>query len=60
MKTELQKEIFNYMVGNNDFQLVNNASKRFRPYIYDNNGAYCIGGEQVMNFIREIDRLLRQ
>lgn len=60
MNTELQKAIFNYMVGSKDFQLVNNTMGKFNQYIYTPDGDYCFGGEQVANFIKGIDKLLNQ
>lgn len=58
MNTELQKEIFNHMVGNKDYQLVNNTVDKFRQYIYTPEGNYCFGGERVANFIKEVNKLL--
>jgi hypothetical protein len=60
MNTELQKAIFNYMVGNKEFQLINKTTGKFRQYIYTPEGEFCIGGKQVANFIEGIDKLLRQ
>ena len=60
MNTELQKEIFDHMAGNKDFQLVNNTVEKFRQYIYTPEGNFCYGGEKVHDFICAIDKLLRQ
>jgi hypothetical protein len=59
MNTQLKKEIFNQMNGNTDFQLVNNTVDKFRQYIYTPDGKYCIGGESVYNFIKELSYLLK-
>ena len=59
MKKLLKQEIVNYILENeNDFQLTNNTSAQFREYIYTSKGDYLIGGEDVMNFIREAIKLL--
>jgi len=59
MNTQLQKAIFDYMIGSKDFQLVNKTMNKFRMYIYTPKGEYCIGGEQVANFIKGLDKLLK-
>lgn len=60
MNIELQKAIFSHMIGNNDFQLVNNTVDKFRQYIYTSDGRdYCFGGEMVLNFIKEVNKLLK-
>jgi hypothetical protein len=52
MKKELKKAIVNFILDNdNDFQLTNNTTNKFRLYIYDNEGEYLIGGEDVKDFI---------
>jgi len=59
MITELKKVIINYIIENEkDFQLTNNTINNFRNYIYDGNGNYLIGGEDVSNFIREAINLI--
>jgi hypothetical protein len=60
MNTELQKAIFDHMIGNKEFQLVNNTLEKFRQYIFTPEGEFCIGGKQVANFIEGLDKLLRQ
>jgi hypothetical protein len=58
MNTELQKAIFNHMVGNKDFQLINNTVDKFKQYIYTLGGHYCLGGKEVADFIKDVDILL--
>jgi hypothetical protein len=60
MNTELKKAIVNFMFDNSkDFQLINNTNKEFRAYIYDSKGGYLIGGENVANFIKETEKLIK-
>jgi hypothetical protein len=60
MNTELKKAIVNFMFDNSkDFQLINNTNKEFRAYIYDGKGSYLIGGENVANFIKETEKLIK-
>jgi hypothetical protein len=59
MNSELQKAIFNHMIGNKDSQLVNNTVKKFSQYIYTPDGEHCFGGEIVANFITELNKLLK-
>ena len=59
MHKELKKEIIKWLLENeNEWQRLNACSKQFRNYIYDNEGNYLIGGEEVGNFIREADDLI--
>ena len=54
MKTELKKAIIDYIFENVKYmQIINQTKDNFRAYIYDKNGKYLIGGEEVGNFIRE-------
>lgn len=58
MNTQLKKEIFLYMMENhNEFQIVNTTVEKFRQYIYTPEGNFCIGGEEVLNFIKSVDKL---
>jgi hypothetical protein len=60
MNTELKKAIVNFMFDNSkDFQLINNTTQEFRPYIYDSRGNYLIGGKNVANFIKETEKLIK-
>ena len=59
MKKELKKAIIAYIFDNlTDFQLTNNVTDKFRVYIYDTEGEYLIGGEDVINFIKDAIELL--
>lgn len=59
MKTELKKEIANWLFENeNKWQRVNGCTKEFTEYIYKRNGSYLIGGEEVSDFIRDLDKLI--
>jgi hypothetical protein len=60
MNKELKKAVFEFMNDNNDFQLVNSTIGKFRQYIYTEEGNYCFGGEQVVNFIIELNELLKK
>lgn len=61
MRTELKKAILNYMCENEkEFQLINETTKHFSPYIYDSNGNHLIGGEQVAEFIRKAEKLIKE
>ena len=60
MNTELKKAIVNFMFDNSKgFQLINNTTQEFRSYIYDSRGNYLIGGENVANFIKETEKLIK-
>lgn len=60
MRKELKLDIINFMFENDkEFQLVNATNEKFRQYIYDNSGNYCIGGEEVHEFILSVDKLLK-
>ncbi len=52
MRKELKKAIIDFMFENsNEFQLINATIKQFSQYIYTEKGEFCIGGEEVSNFI---------
>lgn len=60
MHTELKKQIVIYLLDNmNNFQIINATKKEFRQYIYIEEGSYCIGGEEVENFIKNIYKTLK-
>ena len=60
MKKELKKAIIDFIFDNEkEFQLHNATIEKFRPYIYDANGNYLIGGEDVANFISKAIKLLQ-
>ena len=59
MNKKLKQAIVNFIIENEkEFQLTNRTAEEFRPYIYDNKGKYLIGGEEVLNFIRDAEKLL--
>jgi hypothetical protein len=59
MYKELKKEIINWLLDNeNIWQRTNACHEAFRPYIYDSEGNYLIGGEVVSQFIRDAEKLL--
>ena len=60
MKKELKKAIIDFIFEKEkEFQLHNSTIEKFRPYIYDANGNYLIGGEDVANFISKAIKLLQ-
>ena len=60
MNLDLKKEIVNFMLNNiKEFQLLNKTKENFRPYIYNSNGAYLIGGAEVVEFINEFEKLVQ-
>ena len=59
MNKELKKAIVNFIFENDkQFQINNATIDKFRPYIYDSEGNYLIGGKQVANFIDDIIKLI--
>lgn len=59
MYLELKKAIIEWFLENeNAWQRVYAAHKEFRPYIYNADGNYLIGGEIVSDFISNVDKLL--
>ena len=59
MNIELKKEIITYILENIDeFQLVNATIENFREYIYNPEGNYLMGGQEVSEFIRDACKLL--
>ena len=60
MKKELKKAIIDFISEKEkEFQLHNATIEKFRPYIYDSNGNYLIGGEDVANFISKAIKILQ-
>ena len=60
MRNELKKAIIDYIFENyNVFQLNNQTTQHFRDYIYDRKGDYLIGGVEVMDFINNAIRLIK-
>lgn len=59
MCKELKKAIINWLLDNeNRWQRVNECTEEFREYIYNSDGNYLIGGQEVAKFIREADILI--
>lgn len=59
MRKELKKAIIDYMFENNNvFNLCNQTTTHFTDYIYNKNGDYLIGGEEVMDFIEKAVKLV--
>lgn len=56
---ELKRAIINWLFDNkNAWQRANACRDYFRPYIYDPDGNYLIGGEEVSDFISSADKLI--
>ena len=56
---ELKRAIIDWLFDNkNAWQRVNACTEYFRPYIYNSDGNYLIGGEEVAEFITSADKLL--
>lgn len=56
---ELKKEIILWLLEHeNEWQRVNTCVDEFRNYIYNDNGNFLIGGENVHDFIANADKLL--
>lgn len=52
MRLALKKKIIEWIFNNiNEFQIANRCVDAFREYIYDKNGNYLIGGDDVYEFI---------
>ena len=59
MKTELKKAIIDYIFEKEkDFQINNAVTQKFRPYIYDPDGNFLIGGHEVYEFIKDAIKLI--
>ena len=56
---ELKKAIIDWLFNNkNEWQRVNACTEYFRPYIYNGDGNYLIGGKEVSDFITEANKLI--
>ena len=56
---ELKKAIIDWLFDNkNAWQRKSACREYFRPYIYNADGNYLIGGEEVSAFITEADKLI--
>lgn len=59
IRTELKKAIINWLFENQTrWQRMNVCIEEFREYIFNSKGEYLIGGEDVGNFIRDIEKLI--
>lgn len=59
MHKELKKEIIKWLLENgNEWQRLNSCKEEFRNYIYDDEGSFLIGGEDVSDFIRKANNLI--
>lgn len=59
MYKELKKAIIDWLLENeNQWQRVTVCHEEFRPYIYNADGNYLIGGQNVSDFIKAADKLL--
>jgi len=60
MNVELKKAIVNYMFDNaKEFQLNNATTEKFRQYIFTPEGSYCFGGNEVAEFIRMTEKIVK-
>lgn len=56
---ELKKSIIDWLFDNkNAWQRTSACREYFRPYIYNVDGNFLIGGEEVSDFITEADKLI--
>lgn len=59
MHKELKRAIIDWLFENeNAWQRVNSCTEEFREYIYNKDGNYLIGGEDVSRFITSTEKLL--
>jgi hypothetical protein len=60
MKTQLKKAIIDFIFDNEkDVQLHNATIEKFKLYIFDGEGEYLIGGDDVLNFINQAINLCK-
>jgi hypothetical protein len=43
-----------------EFQMVNATVAEFKPYIFDSEGEFLIGGEKVYNFVKDSIELIEK
>lgn len=56
---ELKKAIIDWLFDNkNAWHRTSACREYFRPYIYNADGNFLIGGEEVSDFITEADKLI--
>ena len=59
MKPQLKKAIIDFIFENEkQFQINNAVTQKFRAYIYDADGNFLIGGEDVSEFIYKAIKLI--
>lgn len=59
MRTELKKAIIDFIFEKEkEFQINNAVTQKFRAYIYDADGNYLIGWEDVYEFIKNAIKLI--
>jgi hypothetical protein len=59
MKPQLKKGIIDFIFENEkEFQINNAVTQKFRVYIYDADGNFLIGGEDVYEFIKDAIKLI--
>ena len=59
MKPQLKKAIIDFIFEREkDFQINNAVNQKFRPYIYDPDGNFLIGGDEVYEFIKDAIKLI--
>lgn len=59
MHKELKRSIVNWLLDNeNTWQRINECITEFKAYIYNADGNYLIGGEEVVEFITDIEKVL--
>ena len=61
MRKELKQAIINWLIENeNRWQRVNSCTSEFKEYIYNKEGNFLIGGEDVGKFIKDAEKLIYQ
>lgn len=59
MKPQLKKAIIDFIFEREkDFQINNAVIQKFKPYIYDPDGNFLIGGDEVYEFIKDAIKLI--
>ena len=57
-KATMPKRSRKLLENENQWQRLNSCKEEFRNYIYDDEGSFLIGGEDVYNFIRKANNLI--
>jgi hypothetical protein len=59
MKPQLKKLIIDFIFENEkEFQINNAVTQKFRHYIYNPDGNFLIGGDEVYEFIKDAIKLI--